>query len=97
MALNAIVGNMQTPTNINLCSRCKKQRIVVRTWKEIVINSTIIHTETACPDPDCQEIVDAQNNATHEKRVSSEENRAKTEEARKLKIRQNLTLGRARR
>lgn len=96
VAQNAIAGNMQTAININLCSRCRKQRIVVRTWKEVLVNSTITHTETVCPDLDCQKVVDAQNDATHAKRVSSEENRAKTEEARKLKIRQNLTLGKAR-
>lgn len=45
----------------NLCVRCGKQRIVVKTWKEKLGTSTIIATMTACPDKECQKIVDENN------------------------------------
>ena len=45
----------------NLCVRCGKQRIIVKTWKEQLGYSTITATMTACPDKECQKIVDANN------------------------------------
>jgi hypothetical protein len=42
----------------NLCTRCGKPRIVVKTWKEKLGNSTIIATKMACPDKECQAKVD---------------------------------------
>ncbi|OGK10454.1 hypothetical protein A2767_01195 [Candidatus Roizmanbacteria bacterium RIFCSPHIGHO2_01_FULL_35_10] len=45
----------------NLCVRCGKQRIIVKTWKEKLGYSTITATMTACPDKECQKIVDANN------------------------------------
>jgi len=38
----------------NYCSRCGTERIIIRTWKEKVDSSTIINTETACPNNECQ-------------------------------------------
>ena len=38
----------------NPCSRCGRERIIVRTWKEKVDSSMIINTETACPDKESQ-------------------------------------------
>ena len=46
--------------NINLCTSCGKQRIVVKTIKEYVGNSLVITTITACPDPECQSRIDVQ-------------------------------------
>lgn len=77
----------------NACFRCGKERIVTKVWKEVTANSTIIHTETICPDKDCQAVVDAQNNSLKEKRAKAEENKAKSEAERKTRIRQQLTLG----
>lgn len=65
----------------------------MKTWKEKVVNSIIIHTETVCPDPECQKLVDAQNTAVRQKRVTAEEAKLKSETERKLRIKQNLTLG----
>jgi hypothetical protein len=45
----------------NICVRCGKPRIVVKTWKEQLGYSTITATSTACPDKECQKIVDANN------------------------------------
>lgn len=42
----------------NPCVECGKQRVNGKTWKEKVGVTTIIHTLTICPDPDCQKIVE---------------------------------------
>ena len=44
----------------NPCLRCGKNRIVVSSHEEYIGNSKIKITKTACPDPDCQVIVDRQ-------------------------------------
>jgi len=44
----------------NPCVRCGKERIVVKTYKEVVGNSVVINTLTACPDSDCQSRIDTQ-------------------------------------
>jgi hypothetical protein len=74
---------MQNQTS-NKCFRCNKERVVVKTWKEKVNNSTVVHTETACPDKECQEVVDSQNTALRDKRITQEENKAKAELQRAL-------------
>ena len=47
----------------NPCTRCGKQRIDRKSWKEKIEShfgvSYIVHTETACPDKKCQIIVEA--------------------------------------
>ncbi len=48
---------MNNPT-ASVCTRCGKQRVVVGTYEEVIGNSTVVHTETACPDKDCQIAVD---------------------------------------
>lgn len=46
----------------NTCMRCGKDRIVIKRWEEVVHSerrdSVIVHILTACPDPDCQKLVD---------------------------------------
>lgn len=53
------------------CTRCGKQRIVSKTWKEVrqtlMGETTIMHTETICPDPECQKKVDEQLAVAREK------------------------------
>ncbi len=41
----------------NPCVRCGKERITVRTYNEMVAGSLIIHSETSCPDFECQAVV----------------------------------------
>lgn len=47
--------------NTNPCTRCGKERVVFKTWKEesetYFGSSTITHIEAACPDKECQAIV----------------------------------------
>ncbi|HTK03548.1 MAG TPA: hypothetical protein VL401_02145 [Alphaproteobacteria bacterium] len=58
---------MNNPTG-SVCTRCGKQRVVVGTSEEVIGNSTIIHTETACPDKACQIAVDDKMVKEREKR-----------------------------
>ena len=42
----------------NPCIRCGKPRIDGKSWKEKTANSFIFHTQTVCPDKECQKLVD---------------------------------------
>jgi hypothetical protein len=43
---------------MSICSRCGKQRIIISSREEIVSKSKIVYTETICPDPECQKMVE---------------------------------------
>lgn len=45
----------------NPCVRCGTERIVAKTWKEKVDNTTITNTQTICPNADCQKKVEKDN------------------------------------
>ncbi len=64
----------------NLCTRCGKQRIVVKTWEENSGNSVLFCTTTACPDPKCQEIVDRKLAAQKQKKEDTVRDREKRRE-----------------
>ncbi len=59
---------MQIQTQNNPCIRCGKQRIRVGTYKELLGNSIVTRTKTACPDVTCQAIVDRQLNKEKKQR-----------------------------
>lgn len=63
---------MQTTTH-NPCTRCGRERIVSKTWKENVKTysgtSPVIHVDTVCPDSACQKVVDDQLAMQKEKRA----------------------------
>lgn len=42
------------------CIRCGKARIPGKSWKETLGGAVITYTQTVCPDPECQKIVDEQ-------------------------------------
>ncbi|MEK7617111.1 MAG: hypothetical protein AAB414_03580 [Patescibacteria group bacterium] len=42
----------------NPCIECGKQRIDGKTWKSKIGTSVLIYTQTICPDPACQKLVD---------------------------------------
>lgn len=42
----------------SVCTRCGKQRVVIGTHDEVVGNSTVTYTDTACPDKSCQTAVE---------------------------------------
>lgn len=71
----------------NPCSRCGKERINTRTWKEEVVNlysgkTTVTYTETVCPDPLCQKIVERELESQRKKKEAFE----KSKEDRKLQL-----------
>lgn len=39
------------------CIRCGRERVVARIWEEKIDGSLITNTETVCPDPACQKLV----------------------------------------
>ncbi len=42
----------------NPCIRCGKERIVAKSWKELVGKSLLTYTTNICPDPACQKLID---------------------------------------
>lgn len=44
----------------NPCPRCGRERMVVKVKKERINGSWVTTTITACPDPECQKLVDMQ-------------------------------------
>jgi len=52
----------------SVCTRCGKQRVVVGTHEEVIGNSTVVYTDTVCPDPECQKAVETKLVTEKEKR-----------------------------
>ena len=46
---------LNTLLALNQCIRCGKSRIITKTWRE----EKITYSTSACPDIECQKIVDA--------------------------------------
>lgn len=42
----------------NPCIRCGKPRVEGKSWKSSLGNSVITHTQTICPDAECQKAVE---------------------------------------
>ena len=42
----------------NPCIICGKQRIDGKSWEQKVGTSIVVHTQTICPDSECQKVVD---------------------------------------
>lgn len=88
---------MQSKTS-NPCTRCGKERIEGKKYKEEVATffgtSTIIHVDTICPDPECQKIVeeklDAQKQKSDELKMEKQKKLDIATAARKAKALQNL-------
>lgn len=40
------------------CIRCGKTRVVSKVWQEYIGQSLVTYTDTVCPDPACQKIVE---------------------------------------
>ena len=82
------------------CIRCGKVRILDRIWEERVGISLLTHTDTVCPDADCQKLVEAllkDRHDTNEARnkeslARREENRKKSVESRRSKLGDVRTL-----
>lgn len=68
----------------NRCTRCGKERIVARTWKEKFDNSVIINTEMVCPDKDCQKKVESENKKQKDKNTAMRLDREERSLSRKV-------------
>jgi len=55
----------------NACSRCGKERVIIKTWKEKIGYSVVTTIETACPDTECQKMVEQANKKQIEKHEAS--------------------------
>lgn len=68
----------------SVCIRCGKMRIFKRKWREVLVRgSAITHTETVCPDKECQKIVDAEFEEKRQKRLLMESQKEANKEANK--------------
>lgn len=57
----------------SVCIRCGKTRIFKRKWREVLERgAAITHTETVCPDKECQAIVEAEFEEKRQKRLDME-------------------------
>lgn len=82
----------------NPCTRCGKERVEGKKWKEEITTffgtSTIIHTDTVCPDAECQKIVEekleAQKQKSDELKMEKQKKLDIATAARKAKALQNL-------
>ena len=72
----------------NPCIRCGKERIIKKSWRENINNSLITFTQTACPDPSCQKIVEEDLQKKKDKIASIHE---ESEKRRKFNIRNRKT------
>ncbi len=74
---------------MNICTRCGKQRIVISSYEEKIEKSSVVYTITACSDPDCQKMVDADLKKEEIKRTimrNEQEKRAQLKAAQKRSI-----------
>lgn len=73
-------------TSVNPCIRCGKDRVVTKTWQEVIGISSVTYTLAVCPDDACQKLVDASNAEREEKREFLAQKRDQSKLARKKKI-----------
>ncbi len=73
----------------NACARCGKERIETKSWTENLETffgkSTIVHTETVCPDPECQKVVE---NGIRSQKLKTEQ--LQLARAERLKVSQDI-------
>ena len=68
---------------MNICTRCGKLRVTVKTYKEKVGNSVVICTINECPDKLCQKIVEKQLRDDEKRRILVRDDQKKREILRK--------------
>lgn len=78
---NYLLFNMDKKRT-NPCIRCGKERIHSKTWEEKVVSTTgyissVSFTETVCPDPACQKIVDQKLKVERDKKKAFDKEREK--------------------
>ena len=77
-------GNIMDIQMESVCIRCGKTRIFKRKWREVLERgAAITHTETVCPDKDCQKKVEADFEEKRQKRLLMESRKEANKEANK--------------
>lgn len=81
----------------NICTRCGSERILSKTWDEVIEmysrKTTITHSQFVCPDKNCQKQVEDQLTQIREKREYAERQK---EIAKAEKIKENAKAAAAR-
>lgn len=71
---------------VNTCSRCGKQRIITKQWTETVETMRgkvkISHSDSVCPDKECQAIVAKELLVEEKKRMKRKEEKDKKDQER---------------
>lgn len=57
-----------TKNILNPCTRCGKERVIVKSYKEKSGGFLVTHTLSVCPDPKCQKLVNSDLKKEKEKR-----------------------------
>lgn len=70
----------------NKCTRCGKERVEVKTYKEKVGTSCVIYKEMACEDPECQKKVEKVLSKEKDKRTMIKNEQDKREVERQERI-----------
>jgi hypothetical protein len=71
---------------LNPCTRCGKERVVTKSFKEKSGTFTVTRTLSVCPDPECQRIVNGALNKEKEKRDVFKKESEKREHLRQRRI-----------
>lgn len=83
----------------NPCIRCGKQRIDSKSWEEKITNfmgtSVITYTQTVCPDPECQKIVEKELELKKKKKEEFEQNKENRRIELKKQRKNNITFSKA--
>lgn len=85
----------------NTCTRCGKERIVVKKWIEATStekrSGKIIHMMTSCPDPECQKAVNKalaiEKQKNEERSAAKVENERVQREERQKRLEESLQTG----
>lgn len=73
----------------NKCTRCGKERVVTKTYKQKVGTSYVCWREMACSDPECQKKVNKGLSNEKKKRTEIKNEQNKREEERKQRLADN--------
>ena len=74
----------QQLTQTTPCIRCGKARILAKSWTEKIDGHTTSYTQTVCPDPECQKLV--------EKELQKREEKMAALHARSLEKRKSIVI-----
>ena len=84
----------------NICTRCGKERVISKTWDEVVEiyehRSIITHTQFVCSDGECQKIVESQLDVQQKQKIKIEHQKEKEKVVRAKERARNIAVAKAR-